>query len=71
EADFFLLGTPGKIPERYVLNTPSGEKIPLTSLNGYQRGIVLNECYRHFQTGHGDIHGTVEILSGEYIPLSV
>jgi hypothetical protein len=70
DADFILLGTPGKIPERYVLTDLNGNNISLNSLNGYQRGLVLNECYKHFETGEGDIHGTVEVLKGDYIPLN-
>ena len=38
----------GKFPDRYTLTDFDGKKISLNSLNGFQRGCVLNDCMRHF-----------------------
>lgn len=37
--------------DRYELTNYDGNKIPLDSLNGYQGGIVLNDCKAHFYGG--------------------
>lgn len=38
----------GKFPDRYMLIDFDGKEISINSLNGYQRGCVLNDCMRHF-----------------------
>lgn len=38
----------GKFPDRYTLTDFNGKKISLDSLNGFQKGCVLNDCIRHF-----------------------
>ena len=35
--------------ERYLLLDPDGKKININDLNGYQKGVVLADCSRHFQ----------------------
>lgn len=34
--------------QRYKLTDVDGNKINLSDLNGYQRGVVLNDCWRYF-----------------------
>lgn len=38
----------GKQVDRYTLTDYDGNKISLDDLNGYQKGIVLNDCYAYF-----------------------
>lgn len=40
-----------KYVDRYELTDYDGNKISRNSLNGYQRGIILNDCYAHFGGG--------------------
>lgn len=49
-AIYTLIGN-GKIVDKYELTDYNGEKIPLSSLNGYQKGVILNDCYAHFTGG--------------------
>lgn len=49
-AIYTLIGD-GTGVDRYTLTDYDGEKIPLDSLNGYQRGVVLNDCYANFTSG--------------------
>lgn len=57
---------PKQYPDHYELTTPDGVKIPLNSLNGYQRGCVLLDCERyyvgetHFEGGESPL-GVVKI----------
>lgn len=37
--------------DRYKLTDYAGNKIDYHSLNGYQRGVVLNDCYARFTGG--------------------
>lgn len=41
----------GKNPDKYELTDYDGNKIPLDSLNGYQKGVVLNDCMAYFTGG--------------------
>lgn len=41
----------GKNLDRYTLTDFDGNKIPLDSLNGYQKGIILNDCCAYFTGG--------------------
>lgn len=49
-AIYTLIGD-GTDVDRYTLTDYDGEKIPIDSLNGYQKGVVLNDCYAHFTGG--------------------
>ena len=46
---------------RYEIDDLKGNKLNINDLNGYQKSI-LNECYKHFITGKGEIYGTFETL---------
>lgn len=49
----------GKMVDRYELTDYDGNKVHMDELNGYQKGVVLNDCYAYF-TG-GEYHsGTKE-----------
>lgn len=51
KAIYTLYGTlygDGKFPDRYTLTDFDGKNISINSLNGYQRGCILNDCERHF-----------------------
>lgn len=50
----YTLSGHDNIPEEYTLTDYSGRKIPLDSLNGYQKGVVLNDCMAHFTGGKYD-----------------
>ncbi len=41
----------GKTADRYELTDYNGNKINFNDLNGYQRGVVLNDCMAHFVGG--------------------
>lgn len=61
----------GNIADRYELTDYDGNKIHLDELNGYQKGVVLNDCYAYFTGGkyHSDTNepcGVVEI-KGEIV----
>lgn len=49
--------------DRYKLTDNNGQKISINSLNGYEHGIIINECYRHFYGHKADLHGTFEIVA--------
>lgn len=59
-ADYVLIGD--RQPDRYELYI-NGEKWSINDerLNGYHKGCVLNDCWRHFM---GHEHGRHEILEG-------
>lgn len=46
----------GKNIDRYTLTDHDGNKVKLNDLNGYQRGVVLNDCMAYFNGGkyHGN-----------------
>lgn len=41
----------GRDPDKYKLTDYNGNKIPFNSLNGYQKGVVLNDCMAYFTGG--------------------
>jgi hypothetical protein len=53
----------GKTVDRYELTDFDGNKVQLSSLNGYERGVVLNDCYAHF-AGSKTSHNEKEQPSG-------
>ena len=38
-------------PDRYELTDRNGKKININSLNGYQKGVILNDCYAYYVGG--------------------
>lgn len=50
KAIYTLIGE-GKQPDKYELTDFSENPICINSINGYQRGIVLNDCYAYFAGG--------------------
>lgn len=54
KATYILYGKE-KTPDRYKLVDVNGKKININDLNGYQKGVVLNDCMAYF-TG-GEYHG--------------
>ena len=34
--------------QRYELTDVDGNKINLSDLNGYQKGVIINDCWRYF-----------------------
>ena len=49
-AVYTLIGE-GKNVDRYELTDYNGNKIKIDDLNGYQRGVVLNDCMAYFTGG--------------------
>lgn len=41
----------GKNVDRYTLTNHDGNKININDLNGYEKGVVLNDCYTYFVGG--------------------
>lgn len=41
----------GHNAERYELSDQDGNKIALDSLNGYEKGIIIADCYDYFSGG--------------------
>lgn len=41
----------GKSADKYELTDCNGNKINLNDLNGYQRGVILNDCMAYFTDG--------------------
>ena len=48
-ATYILYGGNGQFPDHYQLLDKDRNDIPLLSLNGFQKGIILNDCQRHFR----------------------
>ena len=46
----------GNVPNKYELTTAEGEKLNINDLNGYEKGVVLNQCWDYF-TGKRDFDG--------------
>lgn len=40
-----------KYPDRYELTDMEGNKLVRDNLNGYQKGVVLNDCMAYFNGG--------------------
>lgn len=62
----------GKNVDRYDLTDYDGNKIHMNDLNGYEKGVVLNDCYAYFTGGkyHSDTKepcGVVDIQDMEKI----
>lgn len=51
---YSLIG--GCMPDRYELTDRNGQEMNINDLNGYQKGVVLNDCYAYYVGGkyHGD-----------------
>lgn len=56
-AIYTLIGE-GNTPDRSFLTDFSGNKIPRDTLDGYQKGVVLNDCYAYFTGGSYANHGS-------------
>ena len=59
KATFILTGD--KFPDQYKLFDENGEKMNINDLNGYQKGIVINDCYRYFEGKIKEPCGVVKI----------
>lgn len=71
KAIYTLYGN-GTNVNRYTLTDYDGNKISLDDLNGYQKGIILNDCYTYFVGGkyHSDTKkpcGVIDIQDMEKI----
>lgn len=44
---YTLIGE-GTDADRYILTDYDGNKVDINSLDGYQKGVVLNDCYSYF-----------------------
>lgn len=65
KAVYTLIGN-DKTVDRYILTDMDGNKLYMDDLNGYERGVVLNDCYAYFTGGNycdggTDPCGVVEI----------
>lgn len=61
----------GKVINNYELTDYNGNRISLNTLNGYQRGVVLNDCMAYFTGGkyHSDSSspcGVIKIEESEF-----
>lgn len=50
KAIYTLYGV-GNNVDRYELTDYDGNKISINDLNGYEKGVVLNDCYAYFTGG--------------------
>ena len=50
KAIYTLYGT-NNSPDHYTLTDIDGNKIMLNDLNGYQKGVILNDCMAYFCGG--------------------
>ncbi len=41
----------GRNPDKYQLTDFDGNKISINSLNGYQKGVIINDCMAYFTGG--------------------
>lgn len=69
-ATYILYGENGQFPSYYKLLDAKGEKMSVNGLNGYERGVVLNDCERHFngvpcENGSDRPCGVVQIIETE------
>lgn len=69
KAIYTLYGN-GKQVDRYELTDYKGNKININDLNGYEKGVVLNDCYAYFTGGRyynnaDKPYGVVEIIEEE------
>ena len=48
----------GNFIDRYELTDYDGKKININDLNGYERGVVLNDCMAYFNGGKYHSNGT-------------
>ena len=60
----------GKSLDRYELTDENGFQISMNDLNGYQKGVVINDCYAYFEGrkyfDNADFpHGVIEIIDRE------
>lgn len=67
---YVLYGEKKECPDRYELTDLNGNKININDLNGYQKGVVLNDCWAYFTGGkyHSDTEepcGVVNIKEEE------
>lgn len=44
----YILYGDGNNADRFTLTDYDGNKIDINSLNGYQKGVVLNDCWAYF-----------------------
>lgn len=54
----YTLYREGNCIDRYTLTDYDGNKVNLNDLNGYQRGVVLNDCMAYFNGGKYHSNGT-------------
>lgn len=50
KAIYTLYGNEKQV-DRYELTDQDGNKININDLNGYEKGVVLNDCYAYFVGG--------------------
>ncbi|MDO5151694.1 MAG: hypothetical protein Q4D76_20290, partial [Oscillospiraceae bacterium] len=60
----------GNNTDRYTLTDYEGNKIDINTLNCYQRGVILSDCWAYFTGGkyHSDSNspcGVIEIRESE------
>lgn len=66
----YILYGEGKEVDRYTLTDFDGNKIDINGLSGYEKGVVLNDCYAYFTGGKYHCNaenpcGVVEIIEEE------
>ena len=68
---YVLYGEKKECPDRYELTDLNGNKININDLNGYQKGVVLNDCWAYFTGGkyHSDTEDIQTILSTLYFSI--
>lgn len=61
---FYVLIGNGKSVNRYELTDYEENKLRMDDLNGYERGVVLNDCYAYFTGGkyHSDTKGPCGVI---------
>lgn len=66
----------GKHIDRYALTDVDGNKININDLNGYQRGVILNDCMAYFEgrknhDGKDEPSGVVKIAENGKVKYDV
>ncbi len=67
KAIYTLYGN-GENADRYTLTDYDGNKININDLNGYEKGVVLNDCFAYFTGGkyHSNIDKPCGVVENQY-----
>lgn len=61
----------GCFPDRYTLTDPEGNKISINDLNGFEKGVILNECMAYFTGKNNFTNGKTDFYFVGDMPTGV